>query len=312
MKKQFVAAGLALLVVGVSASAQFRVTETRKVDTGAGIGVYHPVFSPDGKKLLVSSENYDGLGIVDLEKPSYRQLSVDQGAGYLAAFADDGVTVVTRSIDPESQTMDILTIDTQTAQRKVLRSRAPHTNRLSLRRGTLNYADAGALKTMAVGTRLRTAALAPQKEDIFVTEEDLKIVVYRNGVGTVVDPLSTPDHDVNYCWTTLSPDKTKIAFVAGKNAYTCNLDGSNLTNLGDLRAPQWRDNDYVVGMNDADDGHVFTRSDIVIVRKDGSQYQQLTSRNGEIKMFPSVSSDGKRIAFHTTEGQVYIMSITEE
>ena len=35
--------------------------------------------------------------------------------------------------------------------------------------------------------------------DIMVTEEDLKMVVYIDGVRNVVDPVSTPEHDVNYC-----------------------------------------------------------------------------------------------------------------
>ena len=82
--------------------------------------------------------------------------------------------------------------------------------------------------------------------------------------------------------------------------------------VGNMRAPQWRGNTHVVGMVDADDGYHFTKSDIVIVRADGTQMQQLTAPSDEIKMYPSTSADGSQVAFHTTEGKIYIMTIKEK
>ena len=149
--------------------------------------------------------------------------------------------------------------------------------------------------------------------DVYVTEEDLKLVVYTNGMPTVVDPLSTADYDAQYYWSSLSPDKTRILFGSGNHTWVCNLDGSNLIDLGEMRAPVWRGNDFVVGMNDEDDGYYYTKSDIVIVKADGTQkMQQLTSNSSEIKMFPSVSEDGSKIAFHTAEGKIYLMQIKEK
>ena len=80
-----------------------------------------------------------------------------------------------------------------------------------------------------------------------------------------------------------------------------------------MRAPVWRGNDYVVAMVDEDDGYFFTKSDIVIVKADGSgRMQQLTKNSSEIKMFPAVSADGSKVAFHTLEGKVYLMTIKEK
>lgn len=301
-----------LALCGAGAEAQkFKVESVMAIKTGAPEGVFHPVFTPDGKSLLVTAEDYTGLGIVDLNNTEYRQLSDMAGAGYKAAISDDGSTVIVRKNNIFEQTMDVYAIDVQTAQPVQLMSDMEHINTLTMNQGALNYATQGKLQCVGVATN-RLKAQTKQLEDVFVTEEDLKIVVYRNGEPTVVDPLSTPENDVNYCWTVLSPDKTKIAFVAGQNAYTCNLDGTNLKNLGNLRAPKWRDNNYVVGMNDSDNGHEFIASDIVIVGADGSDYQQLTTKSDEIKMFPDVSADGNRIAYHTTEGNIYIMTIAEK
>ena len=163
------------------------------------------------------------------------------------------------------------------------------------------------------GEQVSRRAVKRQKaNNIFVTEEDLKLVVYNNGVRTVVDPLSTPERDVNYCWSSISPDNTHLLFVAGNDAYVSNLDGSGLVNLGALHAPVWRGNDYIVAMEDHDDGTVYTASEIVIVGIDGSNRQQLSTTSSEIKMFPAVSADGTQVAYHSTEGKIYVMTIQEK
>ena len=82
--------------------------------------------------------------------------------------------------------------------------------------------------------------------------------------------------------------------------------------MGELRSPSWRGNTHVIGMRDEDDGYYYTKSDIVIVDVVGNNYQQLTSPSDEIKMFPSVSADGSKIAYHTTEGKIYVMTIKEK
>ena len=136
-------------------------------------------------------------------------------------------------------------------------------------------------------------------------------MLYNNGVRTEVDPFpSEPDNQ--YTWTSLSPDQTKILFSTKNKTYVCNLDGSNVVLLGDFRAPVWMGNDFVVGMQDADDGYFFTSSDIVVSDVNGKRFQQLTSPSDEIKMFPSVSPDGKQVAYHTLNGKIYIMTLKQK
>lgn len=151
---------------------------------------------------------------------------------------------------------------------------------------------------------------APQKRT-YVTEVDLKMVVCVNGVCRIVDPIADAyGRDVNYCWTSLSPDGKRLLFVAHNNAYTSELDGSDLVDLGPLHAPVWRDNDWVVGMIDSDDGHEITASDIYIVAaRDANKSQRLTPADSDIKMYPAVSADGARVAYNTIDGDIYILDI---
>ncbi len=145
-----------------------------------------------------------------------------------------------------------------------------------------------------------------------VIEADLKMLVCSNGVCRPVDPLLDQyGRDVNYCWCSVSPDGSRLLFVAHNNAYTSELDGTDLVDLGKLHAPVWRGNDSVVGMIDSDDGHYITSSDIFIVdARHPSDIHRLTPDDADIKMFPAVSPDGMRVAYNTIDGRIFIVNLT--
>ncbi|MEE0974356.1 MAG: hypothetical protein UH853_01430 [Muribaculaceae bacterium] len=309
MKKLFlcIALGAAL----TSYAQQFEVVELQQVKTGA-TQAFHPRFMPDGKSLLVTSEGYDGLGIVDIEKGTYTQLTDMPGAGYYPVISEDGKTILTRSMDREQFTQNIYKLDVKSKALTIVAENIEHTNQMSFSNGLATVAISGKAVASTISSTLTPVR---KMNNILVTEEDLKIVVYKNGVRTVLDPLAGKygNWDPQYCWTSLSPDNTKILFHCANNSFTCDLDGKNVVDLGELRSPQWRGDSHVVGMNDCHDGYYYTKSDIVIVRTDGTQFQQLTYPSNEIKMFPSVSADGNKIAFHTeNEGKIYIMTIKEK
>ena len=224
----------------------------------------------------------------------------------MPAVSADGTTVTCREFDVMTMTLSLMNIDLTTGSKKTVDAGMEHFNHINL------SGDEAMMGIDGKVAKRKVAAKAQAQSNVFVTEEDLKLVVYRDGQRTVVDPLSTPDRDVNYCWSSLSPDKTRLLFVGGDNAYVSDLDGGNIVNLGRLHAPVWRGNDYVVAMDDRDDGYRFTASDIVIVGTDGTGRQQLTTTSSEIKMFPSVSAQGDRIAYHSLEGKVYVMTIKEK
>jgi len=97
-------------------------------------------------------------------------------------------------------------------------------------------------------------------------------------------------------------------YLATKGAYTCNIDGSDVKFVGNIRAPKWYNNEIVVGMNDKDNGEFVTSSSIVAYAADGSEKQVLTESD-KIAMYPTATKDGSKIAFTTPQGEAYIINV---
>lgn len=298
-------------VATLSAQAQqFEVVSNQQLSVGASAEVFHPVFTPDGNSLLVTSANYDGLGIVNIANQSYVKVTDMRGAGWEPAISEDSKTVIVRKTDNEAQGVSLYAIDLATLSKTVVAHKLDHINAVCFVNGKLTYGMNGKAVTKAV-TRPVSAVQMPN--EIFVTNEDLKMVVYNNGRRMVVDPLKGQfgTWDTQYCWTSLSPDKTKLLFTCGNNSYICDINGGNLVNLGEMGCPQWRGNNHVVGHNEDHDGYYLTKGEIVIIGADGKNLQQLTS-SSDIKTFPTVSPDGSKIAYHTEEGKLFLMTIKEK
>lgn len=301
---------LAAVAAFTAQAQQFEVVSTQQLSVGAE-DVFHPVFTPDGNSLLVSSAGYDGLGIIDIASQSYTKVTDMRGAGWMPAISEDGKTVVVRNLDNQSQGLSLYSIDLNSLSRNVVASNIEHINRVNLVNGVLSYGVGGKVATKKVTAPISAVEMP---NNVFVTEEDLKLVVYNNGRRIELDPLKGQfgSWEPQYIWTSLSPDKTKILFHCANNAYVCDLNGGNLVKLGHMGCPQWRGNNHVVGHKEAHDGYHLTKGEIIIVGADGKNLQQLSTTSSEIKTFPSVSADGSKIAFHTEDGKLYLMTIKEK
>lgn len=138
-----------------------------------------------------------------------------------------------------------------------------------------------------------------------VNGKDLKINIVNGNKVTTITPNGD---DERYLWPALSPDGNKIAYtVSGKGSWVYDITSGATSFIGKYRAPQWIDNEFVVAMNDRDDGYKITGSTLMVCAANGSFSQQVTP-DDMVAMFPS-AIPGK-IAFHTLEGEIYILDIT--
>ena len=301
---------LAAVAALTAQAQQFEVVSTQQLSVGVE-DIFHPKFTPDGNSLLVSSAGYDGIGIIDIKTQKYQKITDMRGAGWMPAISEDGKTLVVRQKDDEIQGNSLYSINLNTLERTAILQKAEHFNQINFVNGKVSVGLQGKLVAKQV-TRPISAVQLPN--EVFVAEEDLKIAVYNNGRRIELDPLKGQfgSWDPQYIWVSLSPDQTKILFHCSNNAYVCDINGKNLVKLGHMGCPQWRGNSHVVGHREAHDGYHLTKGEIMIVDVEGKNIQQLSTTSSEIKTFPSVSADGSKIAFHTEDGKLYVMTIKEK
>lgn len=145
----------------------------------------------------------------------------------------------------------------------------------------------------------------PQPTDLYVTNEDLNLVLYRGSERTILNPRG---NDVHYVWGSVSPDGKRIIFHTKYGTEICDLNGHIIANLGSLIDPQWYGNDYVVGSTETSDGHQYLSSCIAIIGADGNGYTPLTNPE-QLGMNPTVSPRTGRIAYATLDGDMYLLQL---
>ena len=301
---------LAVSLVTLTATAQhFKVVKTQRFN--AESAMFHPVFTPDGQSLLVSSEDYNGLSMFNMTTKKLTSLTKLPGSGWLPQISADGKTVVCKESHYADNKVSLHSIDLATKASTTIARRVNHINSINLVNNKVEFAPIGGSLTAKQFTARKVSTKAVSAaDDIFATCEDLKVVVYNNGARHELN-LNTLSDDVDlYCWVSISPDKKRVVFCGKRGTYTCRIDGSDLKYLGRFFAPAWCGNDFIVGHNTAsNDGYQISRGEIVVVPARGGQLQQLTQSSSELKMFPSASADGKRIAYNSGDGKVYVMTI---
>lgn len=139
-----------------------------------------------------------------------------------------------------------------------------------------------------------------------VDNEDLCLNLYRDGVRTILTPDGS---DVNYIWSSLSPDGTMILYNTRKGTSVCDLNGRKLYSLGHLNAPVWYGNAHVVGMHDKSDGHRFTGSSIALYALATGVETELVPAD-KFAMYPTVNAKYGRVAYNTLEGKVHLAQLT--
>lgn len=112
-----------------------------------------------------------------------------------------------------------------------------------------------------------------------------------------------------YCWPSVSPDGTKVVFLAaGKGLVICDLKGNVLSQPGNYEAPVWFGNDHLVVQNATDDGHQIQSSQILLLTADGSATQALT-RPESMSMSPAAAIAADRVVYSTIDGRLYELTV---
>lgn len=270
----------AACIISMFASAQLlEVVSTRQLPIHSGEELKVAGFSPKGNYLLLTNDVNNGLIRYDLATGATQTISEASGAGWSVKISEDGQCIVYRERYMETDQLmkhNIVKYDMSDQKKAIVAKNQRNLNQLVHANGANSV----------------------------TINEDLHMMLVHNGKNIVLAPNGTNEA---YNWASISPDGQKILYyVSGRGCYTCDLKGGNVQYIADhCRAPQWYDNNTIIGMHDEDDGKYLTASAIVAYNLQG-QKQILV--NKEMMAIYPYAAEGQ-IAFSTAGGEIYLMKV---
>lgn len=262
------------------ASAQLlEVVSTRQLPIHSGEELKVAGFSPKGNYLLLTNDVNNGLIRYDLATGAMNTITDASGAGWAVKISADG-------------------------ERIVYREKYMDANQL-MKQNIVKYDMSDQKKVVVAKDQRNLNQLVHANGANSVTiNEELQLVLVHNGKNIVLTPNGANEA---YNWASISPDGQKILYyVSGRGCYTCDLKGGNVQYIADhCRAPQWYDNNTIIGMHDEDDGKYLTASAIVAYNLQG--HKQILVNKEMMAIYP-YAAEGQ-IAFSTAGGEIYLMKV---
>ena len=298
MKKSLI---LFVLLGQIAFAQSIELTSVQVLNGTEVGGFYYPVFSPQGNYLLTTGENYAGLKWHSLVTNEVRTLTTDVGAGYGLRISSDGNTILFKRTEMVNNLRHTSLQQYNLQDKKQLQIEKAVREKITP--AFVGNQPAYVRGNVLVKSQMRASEnMAP-----FINIEDRKMVLYDDSKRTVLTPNG---EDASYFWASISPDRKHIVYtVAAYGTFVCTIDGKNPVSLGKLGAPKWLNNQWVIGMDDRDDGHHLLSSVIVAATIDAKIRQALDTPQTSTAMYPAVSADGKKIAFNSADGKIYIAKI---
>lgn len=264
--------------ISMLASAQLlEIVSTQQLKTPQNEEMKVAGFSPKGDYVLLTNDVNKGLMHYDLATDNVTTITEADGAGWAVKISLDGTNIVYRE---RYITADKL-----------------------MKHNILEYNLTAKKKAMVAKEQRNLNKLLAANNSVSINE-NLHIVLTKDGKSTILTPNGENEA---YNWASLSPDGQKILYyVSGKGCYTCDLNGRDIHYIAlDCRAPQWYDNNIIIGMHDEDNGKWITASAIVAYSLQGEK--QILVNKETMAIYP-YAADGK-IAFSTAAGKVYVMNV---
>ena len=290
------------LALGFSMSSMaqvLQVTSIDKVNLPEQASV--AAISPQGDYLLLTSATNQGLVKLDLTTNERSVLSTAPSAGHNVKISPDGQTVVYRESsfnDKHLRLSSLKSVNLTTGATQELVKPTRDLQGYNVDATTAVAVNKGKYSKKAIGS-----TKAQQVPVLSINKGQMMITV--GGKTRALTPNGT---QFSYLWPSLSPDGTKVLYyVAAHGTYVCDLDGSNMHKVGQMRAPVWYDNNTIVGMMDKDDGEFIYASTIVAATLDGTT--QVLTDDATIAMYPHATAG--KIAFSTPAGEAYIINVTK-
>ncbi len=291
-----------LILFAVSIPAQnVKVISVKKLDLKGKY--YFPEFSTDDSKLLITSENFKGIYLLNLKNNKLKTISNENGAGYKPEFTDAGRSIIYRTSYYKGikKYHNVYRFDVEKNKSEILLSNARNiTYPIKFSNGDVSVLNVSTFSKVVKGNKINTISKA-----VFVANNKIN---YFNGVQTLT---FQPFGKGIYVWASLSPDGNRILFTFGnKGTFLMDTDGNILKKIDFAHAPVFSpDGKWIAFMRDEDNGYDFTASDIFVVSLKSGKIFKITNTTDRIEMYPRWSNDGKKLTFHDTQGEIFVAEL---
>ena len=278
MKAKFLL--LAACAFSILANAQLlQVQSVKKLPVSTGEEMKVAGFSPAGDYILLTNDVDKGLMRYDLSNGSLTKITNAMGAGWAVKISRDGKDIVYREMNIGAD--------------KLVKHNIVKHNMVNKQSSVVAKAQ-----------RDMTNLVHANNANSVTINEDLHMVLVKNGKRVVLTPNGK---DEAYNWASISPDgKSIVYYVSLKGCYVCDLTGNNVRFIArHCRAPQWYNNNIIIGMADEDDGKFLTASAIVAYNLQGNG--QILVNKENMALYP-YAANGK-IAFSNAAGEVFLMTV---
>jgi hypothetical protein len=260
---------------------------------------FHPQFNTTGDQLAFTTESYVGLNVYNFSENKTIKVTEEAGAGFQPVFSNDNKKVFYKNTVYEARLRKDGVRSYDFASKKELEMLAPRRNMKqpqTIQNGVMVFAD----------TKIFKSTLSRKKAPVtnYVWSDGSNLNIYRDNKLQLLNPVKGAN---GYIWASLSPNEKMILFTAaGEGTFVCDLNGKIIAKLGYLNAPTWYDDNFVVGMQDKDDGHFVTGSKILMKSLDGKTEKVLSASN-QIAMYPTAAAG--KVAYNTVDGVIYVVEL---
>jgi len=296
MRKIFLSALLILFSVMSLSSQTINIGKSYRIDPKG----FNAVLNTSGNLLAFTTENYGGLEVYDFSNKSVQKISDEPGAGFDPVFSDDG-KLFYKNIVYKSR-LRYEGLKSYDLQKKIVKEELePQRNLTPVQKSGKGVIFANDKKTV----RISSATI--EKTDLpYIWSDGQNLNILKGEKTEILNPIEGAN---GYIWASLSPNGQMILFNAvAVGTFVCDLKGNIIASLGYLNAPVWYDNEFVVGMQDKDDGQDIIESKVIIKNLSGKITKQL-SGSKQIAMFPTASSIAKKVAYNTIDGDIYVLEL---
>ncbi len=277
----------------------YRLENIRAITDGK-IKFLKPKWSPDGKKIAISS-GVQGIWLMDTNGNAQRNIIPKSDSVTDFLWLLDSKTIIYKQVEYKKEKSMVKNtylkqVDIYNGNVETLRTSL---NRFDLRitnDGNIFVRDIGRRSNEIFDTNGNIANIA-KKEKIYFRDENrqLKSIQYPDRTEELLYDKKILDFKLNN-------KKNKIIFQEyGKTSLLNLADGSlkEITALSKLAGYYyWLPDDiHLITYIALDDGHRLTESDIYLFNMDTNILTNMTSTQKIFEMYPDLSPDGKRIVY---------------